>query len=138
MLIRFVRRPFDRRAVVLLTVVCFMSACHRWVPLEAPVEQTLAQHEGRLRLTLEDDEQIIGDSAWIAGDSVFVVADPETTSGVPLSDVVGVETRESNAIEVFAITAAAAGAVGLGVVAFTAGWEPNFRVRRPEPPEEAQ
>ncbi len=137
MLISLVRRPSDRRVAVLLTVVCFMTACHHWVPLEAPVEQTLAQHEGKLRLTLNNDEQIIGDSAWIAGDSVFLVAETEKTSGVPLSDVVAAETRESNAVEVVAITAAAAGVVGLGVIAFTAGWEPNFRVRRPEPPEEA-
>lgn len=137
MLTSFVRRPFHRQAVVLLTGVCFMTACHRWVPLEAPVSQTLAEHEGKLRLTLEDDEQIIGDSAWVAGDTVFLMADAEETSGVPLSAVVGAETRESNAVGVVAITAAAAGVVGLGVIAFTAGWEPNYRVRRPQPPEEA-
>ncbi len=84
-----------RRPLVLVTLVCFMSACHKWVPLESPVEQTLAEHHGKVRITLEGGQQVVLDSAWVARDSVFGVANGDTIP-VALSGVVEAEQRKAN------------------------------------------
>ncbi len=87
--------PLHRRVVVLVTLVCFVAACHKWVPLESPVKQTLAEHHGKVRITLEGGQQVVLDSAWIGQDSVFGLAEGDTTS-VPMATVAEVEQEKAN------------------------------------------
>ncbi len=72
-----------------------MAACHKWVPLESPVEQTLAEHHGKVRITLEGGQQVVLDSAWVGQDSVFGLAEGDTTS-VPMAAVAEVEQEKTN------------------------------------------
>jgi hypothetical protein len=86
-------------------LTCFLSACHKWVPLDSPVEQALAEYHGKMRLTLEAGHRIEVDSVYVARDSVFWRADHDmglgaTRSGfsVPLSDVAKAEVRKSDVV----------------------------------------
>ncbi len=50
----FQRSEFQRHLVIPLMLTCFLSGCYKWVPLEPPVEQAIAEHNGKVRITLED------------------------------------------------------------------------------------
>ncbi len=99
------RSKFQRHLVIPLMLVCFMAACHKWVPLASPLERTLAEHHGKMRLTLEAGHRIEVDSVYVARDSVFWRARDDaglsaTRSGfsVPLSDVAKAEVRKSDVV----------------------------------------
>ncbi len=101
----FRRSKFQRHIVIPLMLTCFLAACHKWAPLEAPVEQALADHHGKVRLTLEEGQRIEVDSVYVARDSVFWRAHDDmglgvTRSGfsVPLSDVAKAEVRKSDVV----------------------------------------
>ena len=79
-----------RWPLVLVTLVCFMAACHKWAPLEAPVEQALSEHHSEVRITLEGGQQVVLDSAWVGQNSAFGLAEGDTTS-VPMAAVAEVE-----------------------------------------------
>ncbi len=124
----FRRSKFQRHLVIPLMLVCFMAACHKWVPLASPVEQALAEYHGKMRLTLETGHRIEVDSVYVARDSVFWRAHDDaglsaTRSGfsVPLSDVAKAEVRKSDVVGtvglVVGITAAALVAAGWVCVA---------------------
>ncbi len=106
-----------RRPLVLVTLVCFMAACHKWAPLEAPVEQALEEHRGKVQLTLQDDQKLVFDSAQVVGDSVFGIADSDTTS-IPLSEVAEAEQRKANWLANGIIIGVVV--VGLGIVLYCA------------------
>ncbi len=104
----FRRSKFQRHIVTPLMLVCFMAACHKWVPLASPLERTLAEHNGKVRLTLEDGQRVELESVYVARDSVFRDMGFGATRsgvGVPLSDVAKAEVRKADV----------AGIVGLGV-----------------------
>ena len=113
----FRRSKFQRHLVIPLMLVCFMSACHKWVPLESPLEQALAEHHGKVRLTLEDGQRVELESVFVARDSVFrdIFGATRSGVGVPLSDVAKAEVRKTDVV----------GTVGLvvliGVAASLAG-----------------
>lgn len=107
--------PLHRRVVVLVTLVSFMAACHKWVPLESPVEQTLAEHHGKVRLTLEDNQRIEFDSVWVSRDSVFSVASGDTVAIASLSYVVGADERKANTTGTIVLVGLGAVVVGLGI-----------------------
>ncbi len=104
----FRRSKFQRHIVVPLMLVCFMAACHKWVPVASPLEWSLADHHGKVRLTLEDGQRVELESVYVARDSVFRDMGFGATRsgvGVPLSDVAKAEVRKTDV----------AGIVGLGV-----------------------
>ncbi len=81
-----------RRPLVLVTLVCFMAACHHWVAVEPPVEQTLAEHDGEVRLTLEDGRRVEVNSGGVA--LAFLRAQRDTA----LSNVAKAEVRKSDIV----------------------------------------
>jgi len=87
--------PLHRRVVVLVTLVCFFAACHKWVPIESPVEQALDEQSGKVRITLEGGQQVVLDSAWVGQDSVFGLAKGDMTS-VPMAAVAEVEQKKTD------------------------------------------
>ena len=104
-----------RRPLVLVTLVCFMAACHKWVPLESPVEQALAEHHGKVRLTLEGGQRLVFDSVRVARDSVFSVASGDTVAIASLSYVVGADERKANTTATIVLVGLGAVVVGLGI-----------------------
>jgi len=101
----FRRSKFQRHIMIPLMLVCFMSACHKWVPVASPLEWTLADHHGKVRLTLETGHRIEVDAVYVARDSVFWRAHDDmglgaTRSGfsVPLSDVAKAEVRKTDVV----------------------------------------
>ncbi len=118
----FRRSKFQRHLVVPLMLVCFMSACHKWVQLESPLEQALAEHHGKVRLTLEDGQRVELESVFVARDSVFrdIFGATRSGVGVPLSDVVKAEVRRTDVAAIVGLVVAAAAA---GVVIMAACYE---------------
>jgi ferric-dicitrate binding protein FerR (iron transport regulator) len=88
----FRRSKFQRHIVIPLMLVCFMAACHKWVPVEPPVEQMLAEHDGEVRLTLEDGRRVEVNSGRVA--LAFLHAQRDTA----LSDVAKAEVRKSDVV----------------------------------------
>ncbi len=111
------RSTFCRRMLVLVTLMCFLSACQKWGALESPVEKTLAEHQGKVRFTLQDDQKLVFDSAQVVGDSVFGLVDSDTTS-IPLSEVAEAEKRKANWVANGIIIGVVV--VGLGIVLYCA------------------
>jgi hypothetical protein len=98
-----------------------MAACHKWVPLESPVEQTLAEHHGKVRLTLEDGQRLVFDSVRVARDSVFEFRGDDAAPLGPLADVFKAEQRGSNTIgTVLLVSGAVILAGGIFVIVFCA------------------
>ncbi len=81
-----------RRPLVLVTLVCFMAACHKWVPLEPPVEQALAEYHGKVRITLEDGQRVEVNSGRVA--LAFLRAQRDTA----LSNVAKAEVRKTDVV----------------------------------------
>jgi hypothetical protein len=72
----------------------------------------LAEHHGKVRLTLEGGQRLTFDSVWVARDSVYEFGTGDTTAVSTLSDVAGADARKAN-------TGATIGlAIGGGVAAF--------------------
>ena len=92
-----------------------MAACHKWVPLESPVEQTLAEHHGKVRLTLEDNQRVEFDSVWVSRDSIFSVASGDTVAIASLSYVVGADERKANTTGTIVLVRLGAVVAGLGI-----------------------
>jgi hypothetical protein len=106
--------PPRRRVVVLVTLVCFFAACHKWVPIESPVEQALAGQSGKVRIT--NNESVVAEleTTWIARDSVFGVTKGDTMA-VALSEVVAAEQQKSDVPATVGLVVGGL-AVGFGLV----------------------
>ena len=90
----FRRSPLLRRVVLPLTLLAFLSACHKWVPLEPPVAQAIAEEEpGTVRVTLADSSRVVLKEPRISGDSLVALDD---TVRVALDDVQQIEARRAN------------------------------------------
>jgi hypothetical protein len=102
-----------------LILVCFLGACQKWVPLEPPLENSLAQHRGKLRLTLADDERLEFDFATVSRDSVFGIRGDDLPTAVPLSTIAKAEQRKANVVGTILLSYAAVAAVVIPVVIVT-------------------
>ena len=128
----FRRSKFQRQLVIPLMLTCFLSACHKWVPLDSPVERPLAEYHGKMRLTLKAGHRIEVDSVYVARDSVFWRAHDDaglsaTRSGfsVPLSDVAKAEVRKSDVVgTVGLVVGLAAAAMVVSVAVYAATCDP--------------
>ena len=118
----FRRSKFQRHVVIPLMLACFMAACDKSGPLGSPVEQALAGHNGKVRLTLEDGQRVELESVFVARDSVFrdIFGATRSGVGVPLSDVAKAEVRKTDAAAIVVLVVAAAAA---GVVIMAACYE---------------
>ncbi len=93
----FRRSPFLRRVILPLTLLAFLSACHKWVPLESPVAQAIAETEsGTIRITLADSSRVVLKTGYmeIEGDSLYSVDVNTRPVTLPLSDVLVVEEKK--------------------------------------------
>ncbi len=90
----FRRSKFQRHLVIPLTLVCFMAACHHWVAVEPPVEQALAEHNGKVRMTLEDGRRVEFNSARVAEEFWQSSAQRDTA----FSNVAKAEVRKTNVV----------------------------------------
>lgn len=97
----YVRRSrFIRFVILPLTLVTFLPACHKWVPLEGPVRPALAgQHPNPVRLTLLDNGERIELSSWrVEADSVFGATTRRGSGiGIPIGQVQAVEGQRTDA-----------------------------------------
>jgi len=85
-----------RRVILPLTLLAFMSACHKWVPLEPPVAQAITEEEpGTVRVTLADNSRVVLKEPRVSGDSLIGLDD---TVGVPLEEVQQVEAQRANTL----------------------------------------
>lgn len=104
-----------RRVVVLVTLVCFFAACHKWVPIEPPVEQALAEQPGKVRITTIRGGAVSEfETTWIARDTVFGVTKGDTTA-VPLAEVTFAEQEKANVPATVGLVVGGA-AVAFGVI----------------------
>ena len=111
----FRRSKFQRHLVIPLMLVCFMAACHKWVPLEAPVEQALSEHHGKVRLTLEDGRRVEYGSGPAALAFWHSRAQPDTA----LSDIPKAEVRKTDVgATVGLVVGVAAAAIVVSVAAY--------------------
>ena len=95
----FRRSPFLRRVILPLTLLAFLSACHKWVPLEPPVAQAIAEQQpSTVRVTLADSSQVVLKEPHISGDSLVAFEDGKDAQAVALllEDLQRVEERRAN------------------------------------------
>jgi len=90
----FQRSKFQRRIVMPLILTCFLSGCYKWVTLEPPVEQAIAEHNGKVRITLEDGRRVEFDSAPVADEFWHRRAQRDTA----FSEVAKAEVRKTNVV----------------------------------------
>ena len=95
----FRRSPLLRRVVLPLTLLAFLSACHKWVPLEPPVARAITEKDpGTVRVTLADSSQVVLKEPRISGDSLIAFEDgkePQTVA-LLLEDLQRVEEKRAN------------------------------------------
>ena len=111
-----VRRSPLLRFVLLPVALWMFSACHHWVPMEPPLDRTIAREEpGRVRL-FQSGRAIELRSPSISGDSIIGFADGRTV--IPLAEVCGAEERRLDTVQtVFATVGVLAIAfIGLAVL----------------------
>jgi hypothetical protein len=126
----FRRSPLLRRVILPLTLLAFLSACHKWVPLEPPVAQAVAEEEpGTVRVTLADGSQVVLKEPHISGDSLVAFEDgkePQTVA-LLLEDVRQAEVQRTNKPAtvglVFGIAVVTVAAVVFLVFAISCDWE---------------
>ncbi len=99
-----------RLIVLPLTLVSFLSACHKWVPVHATIEDAVAASRlESVRITMSDGRILDLKNATVEGDSVIGFA-PQRTA-LPVEQVQTVERRKGDAL----------GTVGLVVGILVAG-----------------
>ena len=110
---------FVRRVVLPLTLLAFLSACHKWVPLEPPVAQAITEEEsGTVRVTLTDNSRMVLKEPRVSGDSLVALGD---TVGVALDDVQQVEGRRANVLATVFLVAGAGVLALVGIVVVACG-----------------
>ena len=109
-MLRYRRSLCLRRVVLPLTLLAFMSACHKWVPLEPPVAQAITEEQpGTVRVTLTDNSQTVLEAPRVSGDSLVAI-----DGSVALDDVQRAEAKRANTPATIGLV------VGIAAVAFVA------------------
>jgi len=71
-IMRFRHSPFLRAVVVPVTLMSFLSACHKWSTVSDPVAATLAdKRPERVQVTTSDGEKFILEAPYVRGDSLI-------------------------------------------------------------------
>lgn len=88
---------FLRLIVLPLTLVSFLSGCHKWVPVHATVEDAVAASRlESVRITMSDGRILDLENATVEGDSVIGFA-PQRTA-LPVEQVQIVERRTGDTL----------------------------------------
>ncbi len=85
--------------------------------MESPVEQTLAEHHGKVRLTIEGGQRLVFDSVRVARDSVFEFSGGDATPLAPLADVSKAEQRGNNTTGTVLLVIGGAAVLFVGIAA---------------------
>ncbi len=120
------RSVFVRSFLLPFALLLWLSACHKWVQLEPPVDRAIVQEKpGTVRLTLADTSQIVLVNPGVKGDSLIGTLpetgwkrkDPQTVA-VNLQDVQEIHERRTKVAATIGLT------LGAMVVALAAGVAP--------------
>ncbi len=118
----FRHSPFLRRVILPLTLLAFLSACHKWVPLEPPVAQAIAEEEpGTVRVTLADNSRVVLKEPHISGDSLvaFEEGKEAQTVALPLEDLQRVEEKRADTPTTIGLVVGSIGVfIGLAMLAY--------------------
>ena len=117
-----VRRSSLLRCVVLPVMsLAFLSACHKWVPLEPPVARTIAEKgPGAVRVTLADSSQVVLDGPRISGDSLVA---RDGGIGMAIDDAREIEVRQTKVLATVGLITGVAAVAAFGwAVAVSASW----------------
>jgi hypothetical protein len=108
-----VRRSVLVRSFLLpFALLLWLSACHKWVQLEPPVDRAIVQEKpGTVRLTLADTSQIVLVDPGVKGDSLigtlpetgWMRKDPQTVA-VNLQDVQEIHERRTKVAATIGLT----------------------------------
>ena len=94
------RHSHFMRCTLLLALVTWLLACHKWVPLEPPMFQTLeATDPDMVRVTRTDGRQVTLKEPRISQDSLIGFWDESSssrTTSMPLEAVEWIEERRSD------------------------------------------
>ena len=95
-----VRRSRFLRSIVLLTLVTFLPACHKWVPLNQPFDQAITNDRPNLIRVIEHEGvQTELNSPSIQAESVVGLdSDGRETLSVELADVSAIYNRDTNTL----------------------------------------
>ena len=88
---------FLRLIVLPLTLMAFLSGCHKWVPVHATIEDAVAASRlESVRITMSDGRILDLKNATVEGDSVIGFA-PQRTA-LPIEQVQTVERRKGDTL----------------------------------------
>ncbi len=122
----FRRTRFFRLVVFPLTLMAFLSACHKWVPLNAPVEDAVAASRlESVRITMSDGRILELKNAIVEGDSVIGFA-PQRIA-LPVEQVQTVERRKTDALGIVGLIVGIGVASNLVVLAVCGDIDPDTR-----------
>ena len=113
---RYLRRSKIFRSVVLpLTLLVWLSACHKWVAIEANVVSP-TELSSPVRVTLTDGEEIKLEDATVTADSLFGKRDRTSRSiRFALEDVTEIEEAKSRPLATVGLVFGVVIGVGLAV-----------------------
>ena len=106
------RSVFVRSFLLPFALLLWLSACHKWVQLEPPVDRAIVQEKpGTVRLTLADTSQIVLVNPGVKGDSLIGTLpetgwkrkDPQTVA-VNLQDVQEIHERRTKVAATIGLT----------------------------------
>ena len=104
------------QAICLLGLLVGAEGCYRWVPIDPPYAEALAQREpGEIRVTLANEWQYTFRDAALQGDTLMPPMG-YAPDAIVLQDVVELEVREPCVLGTVGIVAAAAAIVVLNIV----------------------
>jgi hypothetical protein len=97
------RSRFLRRVILPITLLSFLSACHKWVELKPPYEQAFAEEQPeKVRLTVVGNSRLVLEEPRVQGDTLFGLS---RRTGVPLDQIQRAEVRQDDMVaNVFLIT----------------------------------
>ena len=92
------RSSFMRYIVIPLTLIAWLSACHKWSYSPLSPSQTVSEEPDRVRVTTSSDRWVL-ESPRVEGDSLFgLMAKSGETRAIPLGEIQRLEIRESDVL----------------------------------------
>ena len=109
---------FARGLLLPLALLLWLSACHKWVPLETPYATAIAEaHPGEFRVTTADGTKRRMLDPVVTDDSV---------GGVPLTEVQLVEERRTDVVAIVGLVVGIGALYALGVALYEDSWESGW------------
>ena len=109
------RSRFLRRVILPITLLSFLSACHKWVELKPPYEQAFAEEQpDKVRLTVVGNGRLVLEAPRVQGDTLFGLS---RRTGIPLDQIRQAEVRKDDVVGTVLLVAGIGVTVGLAVYA---------------------